>query len=94
MQELKLSLKPESGTFNYFIVRIDAKLVMHGVAKEMSCTHTVPDPDEEDIIVEVIAYGIGTGPKYKLDIDLPGTEFDHSSSYTLRGGKSEIKLVI
>lgn len=94
MPEMKLSLKPESGTIDYFIVRIDGKLVLHGLAKEMSCTQTVPDPDNSDIIVEVIAYGKGTGPKYKLEIDLPGTDFDHSASYKLHGGKSETKIVI
>jgi len=86
-RKLKLTIEPLSGSHNYFVVKVDKKIVLHGEAKKMEYEKEISDSPTE---IYASSLGIGSGPKYKLTIDLPGTTEDHSNKYILNKGFHEI----
>ncbi len=86
-RKLKLIIEPVSGTHNYFVVKVDKAIVLNGEATKMEYENDISDKPVE---IYASSLGIGTGPKYKLTIDLPGTAEDHSNTYILKKGFHEI----
>lgn len=90
-RKLKLTIEPISGTHNYFVVKVADQIVLHGEAKKMEYNADIPDFTTS---IYASSLGVGTGAKYKLTIDLPGTTEDHSNIYILNMGYHEITYKI
>ncbi len=90
-RKLKLTIEPTSGTHNYFVVKISNQIVLHGEAKKMEYEANIPD---SPTTIYASSLGVGSGAKYKLTIDLPGTTEDHSNTYLLKKGYHEITYTI
>jgi hypothetical protein len=90
-RKLKLTIEPISGAHNYFIVKVDDKIVLHGEAKKMEYEADIPDKPTS---IYTSSLGVGSGPQYKVTIDLPGNTNDHSNIYTLNKGYHEITYIL
>ena len=90
-RKLKLTIEPVSGAHNYFVVKISNQIVLQGEAKKMEVERDIQD---FPIPIYVSSLGVGTGAKYKVTVDLPGTTEDHSNVYLLNKGYHEITYTI
>jgi hypothetical protein len=90
-RDLKVTIEPVSGTHNYFVVKVADMPLIHGEAKKISKSRMIPDALTK---IYASSLGVGTGPKYRLTIDLPGNTEDHSNVYILNKGFHEITYYI
>jgi hypothetical protein len=90
-RNLTVTIEPVSGTHNYFVVKVADMPLIYGEAQKMSKSKVIPDAPTK---IYASSLGVGTGPKYKLSIDLPGNTEDHSNVYILYRGFHEITYYI
>jgi len=90
-RNLTVTIEPVSGAHNYFVVKVADLPFLHGEAIKMTKSITIPDAPTK---IYASSQGIGTGPKYKLTIDLPGTTEDHSNVYILNKGFHDVTYKI
>ncbi len=90
-RKLKLTIEPISGAHNYFVIKINDKIIKHGPAKKMTKTQNISDNKTS---IYVSSLGIGTGPKYKVTMDLEGTTDDHETTYSLNKGYHEVTYIL
>ncbi|MBN2522881.1 MAG: hypothetical protein JXB24_06380 [Bacteroidales bacterium] len=88
---LNIIVEPVSGTHNYFVAKVADKIVMQGEAEKMECDMDIPDTPTS---IYVSSQGIGTGPKYKITLDIPGNTNDHSNTYSLIRGFHEVTYIL
>lgn len=82
-RSLEITIEPVSGAHNYFVVKVADMPFMYGAAKKMTKKTEIPDAPTK---IYASSLGVGTGPKYRLTIDLPGNTEDHSNVYILNKG--------
>jgi hypothetical protein len=86
-EKLKLSIEPISGTHNYFIMKVNNKIVLSGQAKKMEYEGNMP---QKLTTIYASSSGVGDGPEYRVTIHLPGSTNDLVNTYSLKGGFHEI----
>ena len=91
-RKIAVTVEPVEGSFTIFIVILNKEIILHGEAEKMTYEGEVEE--NKEILIQTRASGIGSGPKYKVTVDLPGDGEDFKANYTLKNGYHETSISI